>query len=147
MSELKRGFQPRTMRELAWIYTALFITATAILGWAVYTSTQTALEEQLDSRIRAEADDLLFIYQTNGIIGLSNEIRHHEARPGINRVGFILTDNHGKRIAGRFPATTPKPGWSIVLFADDDEGDYADEARAYTQVLDNGSRLVVVADL
>lgn len=135
------------MRELAWIYTALFITATAILGWAVYTSTQTALEEQLDSRVRAEADDLLFIYQTNGIIGLSNEIRHHEARPGINRVGFILTDNHGKRIAGRFPAKTPKPGWSIVLFADDDEGDYADEARAYTQVLDDGSRLVVVADL
>jgi signal transduction histidine kinase len=135
------------MRELAWIYTALFMAATAILGWAVYRSTQIALEEQLDSRIRAETDDLLTIYKMDGMAGLSKEIERHEARAGITRVGFILTDNQGKRIAGRFPATTPKPGWSIPLFADDEEGDEKDRARAYTQVLSNGGRLAVVADL
>lgn len=135
------------MRELAWIYTVLFMTATAILGWAVYTSTQKALDQQLNSRISAEADDLLTLYQREGINGLSDEIMRQEARPDLNRVGFILTDSHGKRIAGSFPATTPKPGWSIVLFDDEDEGDQKDQARAYTQVLSDGSRLAIVADL
>ena len=135
------------MRELAWIYTVLFMTATAVLGWSVYTSTQKALDQQLDSRISAEADDLLTLYQREGINGLSDEIMRQEARADLNRVGFILTDSHGKRIAGSFPATTPKPGWSIVLFDDEEEGDQKDQARAYTQVLSDGSRLAIVADL
>lgn len=134
------------MRELALLYSVAFMIATAILGFAVYSSTRDALQGQLDDRIRAETEDLLNIYKSDGMSALSEEVVRHEAQGGLTQMGYILTNNKGKRIAGSIKATTPKPGWSIINFVDDAEDDAADEARAYTVVLDNGGRLVVIAD-
>lgn len=134
------------MRELALLYSISFMIATAILGFAVYSSTRDALQEQLDSRIRAETDDLLNVYKTDGMAALSDEIMRHEEQGGITQMGYILTDNEGKRVAGRMQATTPKTGWSIINFVDEDEEEDTDQARAYTVVLGNGGRLVVIAD-
>jgi signal transduction histidine kinase len=146
MSNLPHIFKPRSMRELAWLYSVSFMIATAILGFAVYSSTRDALQNQLDDRIRAETDDLLNVYRSGGMSDLSEEIMRHEAQNSITQMGYILTDNQGKRVAGRMQATTPRPGWSIINFIDDEEGEDTDQARAYTVILSNGGRLVVIAD-
>lgn len=144
MSNFPRIFKPRSMRELALLYSVCFMIATAILGFAVYSSTRDALQQQLDSRIRAETNDLLNVYESDGMAALSEEIMRHEEQGGITQMGYILTDNGGKRLAGQMQATTPKVGWSIINFIDEDEG--TDQARAYTIALSNGGRLVVIAD-
>lgn len=146
MSNFPRIFKPRSMRELALLYSVCFMIATAILGFAVYSSTRDALQEQLDSRIMAETDDLLSVYKSDGMEALSDEIVRHEEQGGITQMGYILTDNQGKRLAGKIQATTPKTGWSIINFVDEDEEEDTDQGRAYTMTLSNGGRLVVIAD-
>ena len=132
------------MRQFAWLYAGLFIGATIILGITVYFSSEKALQQQLDDRIYAEILDLVSVYQSSGLRALASEIEDHEKLRGINQMGYILTDNRGKRLAGSIDAKTPKPGWSMTTFIDREEG--ADQARAYTTVLSNGGRLVVIAD-
>ncbi|MEH6758804.1 MAG: HAMP domain-containing sensor histidine kinase [Parasphingorhabdus sp.] len=144
MSNFPRIFKPRSMRELALLYSVCFMIATAILGFAVYSSARDALQQQLDSRIMAETNDLLSVYKSDGMTALSDEIVRHEEQGGITQMGYILTDNEGTRVAGKMQAKTPKTGWSIINFVDEDEG--TDQARAYTIALSNGGRLVVIAD-
>ena len=118
--------------------------ATMVLGIAAYSAIGQALQNQLDDRIRSETDDLLNVYRSDGMGGLAREIAHHENQGGINQMGYILTDSRGKRQAGRIRAVTPRAGWTTIYFIDDSEG--ADDGRAYTAVLGNGGRLVVIAD-
>ena len=118
--------------------------ATMVLGASIYSATGQALQNQLDDRIRSETEDLLNVYRSDGMGELIREIARHETLAGINQMGYILTDSNGRRQAGRIRAATPRVGWTTAYFIDDNEG--ADKGRAYTSVLSDGGRLVVLAD-
>jgi signal transduction histidine kinase len=105
---------PRLLRtanfRLALLYALVFSISVFLLGCIVFFIGRHSLEEQLRTRIEAEATQLLAGYQNDGLEELRHEVKERiEASPA-HRLQYSLQDQSGRVVFDGiiFP---PSPGW------------------------------------
>ncbi|WP_231568243.1 HAMP domain-containing sensor histidine kinase [Novosphingobium malaysiense] len=118
--------------------------ATILVGTAVYYMVHTAFERQLDMSIEQASTALHAEFHDDGPAGLVEAIAVRE-KSATKTLGFAVFAPDGRRIAGRLDTPMPPLGWHRVVFRDPVEG--PDPARAFIAEMDDGTRLVVAADL
>ncbi len=129
--------------RVATLYTALFAIAVVVLGAVTVMVTRSALERQLDSRIKSEALALAQEYQTEGLEGVIQAVQERDRTPGALDYGLEGPD--GKAIAGRLSGASKAIGWSTPRFTEANERPEA--IRVLTMPLPGGRRLLVGEDL
>lgn len=136
---------PRSTFGLAALASLALAIATILLGGIVYFVSHEALEQQLDHRIAAETSSLKTVAEQDGIGALATAIARREDGHNTNGLGYMLFAGSGTKVAGKFDAALPRPGWHELLpFHDAREG--ANVAQALATPLRGGYVLVVAAD-
>ncbi|NIJ64186.1 hypothetical protein FHR20_001117 [Sphingomonas leidyi] len=136
---------PRSTFGLAALASFALAIATILLGGIVYFVSHEALEQQLDHRIAAETGSLKAVAEQDGLGALAMAIARREDGHNTNGLGYMLFAGSGTKVAGRFDAALPRPGWHELLpFHDAREG--ANVAQALATPLQGGYMLVVAAD-
>lgn len=130
--------------RIAFTYSAAFALATILLGAIVYFAAHAAFVRQLDRHISDVSHELVSAYRREGMGELREAITAREARGSSDELGYALFDAAGIRIAGSLTTPMPPAGWTNISFLDAREG--PDPARAYSENIGGGMRLVVAAD-
>lgn len=136
---------PRSTFGLAALASILLSIATIVLGGIVYLVSHEALEQQLDHRIAAETSNLRTIAERDGIDALRATIARSEDGHNANGLGYMLFAGTGAKVAGKFDAALPRPGWHELL-PFHDARERANIAQALATPLRGGYTLVVAAD-
>jgi len=139
-----RSLPRSTAGLVAWIG-VIMATATVLLGLAVYSVAHEALELQLDHRIEAETRALIVLRDHNGAASLADSVRRRAEAGASSRMGYLLTDASGRRVAGNLAAPAGPAGWNEFLPTLRPDGRRG-QSQALTTVLSDGGRLVVAAD-
>ena len=129
--------------RLAAIYTAAFALAVAVLGVVILFATRTALDEQFQTRIRAESAALAQEYRTEGLEGVLQAVRERDRTPGA--LDYGLEGPEGQPMAGRLTEAKPPLGWSTHLV--ERPSGRREAERLWAVDLPDGHRLIVGDDL
>lgn len=131
--------------RLAAAYTAVFALAVAVaaLGVVLLLATRSALSEQFDSQVRAEAAALTQEYRTEGLEGVLQAVRERDLTPGALNYG--LAGPGGRPLAGRLAGAKAPDGWS--LFHIPRAEGRPETVRLLTVALPDGYRLMVGDDV
>ena len=108
-----------TTRCATFYFIAFYTLATALLGLAAYLVGDRALRDQLDDRIRAEADYLEDVHEQGGLARLKTMLQRRDDR-GVNALGYLLIDRNGRRQGGELGTRPQAPGWRTISFTDPD---------------------------
>ncbi|GAO40940.1 putative two-component histidine kinase [Sphingomonas changbaiensis NBRC 104936] len=130
--------------RIAFVYSAAFALAIAILGAIIFWAMHVAFTRQLDTMIRDEAAALVSEYRADGASELAEAIGKREAIPSHDRLFYALFDAQGRRISGRLVTQRPALGLHDIVFIDPREG--PDAGRGFAVDLGDGERLLVAAD-
>jgi signal transduction histidine kinase len=131
-----------TSLRLAALYTVAFAVSVIILGAVTLLSTRTALHQQFDARINAEALALAQEFRTEGLTGVVQAVQERDRTPGALDYGLIGPG--GDLEAGRLAAPTARYGWSTLRLRQ--PSGETDSIRVLTTSLPQGYRLVVGDD-
>jgi signal transduction histidine kinase len=126
--------------KLALLYAVVFSISVFLLGIIVFFSGRNSLEEQLRTRIEAEAAQLLAGYRGDGLEELQHDIKERiEANPA-HRLRYSLQSPNGRVVFDRivFPYS---PGWHRMTTPK------GDDLLLLTTVLDGGYLMAVAADM
>jgi signal transduction histidine kinase len=120
---------PRVLRtasfRLAATYTCLFAGSVAVLGAFVLWTTRSALEQQMTSRIEAEATLLDAEFRSGGADRLVAAV--HERSRGAHALDYRVQDPQGRQVAGDLPVA--ESGWSEVSTTGPGPGETDDRER------------------
>ena len=139
---------PRVLRtasfRLAATYTCLFAGSVAVLGAFVLWTTRSALEQQMTSRIEAEAALLEAEFRSGGVDRLVAAV--HERSRGAHALDYRVQDPAGRQVAGDLPAA--ETGWSEVSTTGRSPGetDDSEQVRVLARRLPDGTLLAVGED-
>jgi signal transduction histidine kinase len=139
---------PRVLRtasfRLAATYTSLFAGSVAVLGAFVLWTTRSALEQQMTSRIEAEAALLEAEFRSGGADRLVVAV--HERSRGAHALDYRVQDPGGRQLAGDLPAA--ESGWSEVITTGRSAGetDDGERVRVLARRLPDGTLLAVGED-
>ncbi len=139
---------PRVLRtasfRLAATYTCLFAGSVAVLGAFVLWTTRSALEQQMTSRIEAEAALLEAEFRSGGVDQLVAAV--HERSRGAHALDYRVQDPGGRQVAGDLPAA--ETGWSEVSTTGRSPGetDDSERVRVLARRLPDGTLLAVGED-
>ena len=139
---------PRVLRtasfRLAATYTCLFAGSVAVLGAFVLWTTRSALEQQMTSRIEAEAALLEAEFRSGGVDRLVAAV--HERSRGAHALDYRVQDPAGRQVAGDLPAA--ETGWSEVSTTGRSPGetDDSERVRVLARRLPDGTLLAVGED-
>jgi len=139
---------PRVLRtasfRLAATYTCLFAGSVAVLGAFMLWTTRSALEQQMTSRIEAEAALLQAEFRSGGADRLVAAVL--ERSRGAHALDYRVQDPEGRQVAGDLPA--PKSGWSEVSTTGRSPGETEDgeRVRVLARRLPDGTLLAVGED-
>jgi len=139
---------PRVLRtasfRLAATYTCLFAGSVAVLGAFVLWTTRSALEQQMTSRIEAEAALLEAEFRSGGVDRLVAAV--HERSRGAHALDYRVQDPGGRQVAGDLPAA--ETGWSEVSTTGRSPGetDDSERVRVLARRLPDGTLLAVGED-
>jgi len=139
---------PRVLRtasfRLAATYTCLFAGSVAVLGAFVLWTTRSALEQQMTSRIEAEAALLEAEFRSGGVDRLVAAV--HERSRGAHALDYRVQDPGGRQVAGDLPAA--ETGWSEVSTTGRGPGetDDSERVRVLARRLPDGTLLAVGED-
>jgi signal transduction histidine kinase len=139
---------PRVLRtasfRLAATYTSLFAGSVAVLGAFVLWTTRSALEQQMTSRIEAEAALLEAEFRSGGADRLVAAV--HERSRGAHALDYRVQDPRGRQVAGDLPAV--ESGWSEVSTTGRSAGetDDGERVRVLARRLPDGTLLAVGED-
>jgi signal transduction histidine kinase len=140
---------PRIFRTasfgLSVVYAALFTASTIILGAIVYWTVLDSLERQMAARINAEVDLLREEFKAEGLRDLVREIQERAAY--FPALSYLVTDAHGKRLAGNLPLMPANVGWADIETEPASGGSVEQNVRVRTVSLGQGVRLAVGDDL
>jgi len=139
-----RAFLRSAAYRIAFVYSAAFALAIALLGLIVFWAMHLAFERQLEGVLRDEASSLVLEYRSDGPSELRGAIAEREAMRSSNALFYALFSPDGRRIAGSLRTDRPDTGFRTITFIDPREG--PDRALAYAVNLSDGSTLVVAAD-
>lgn len=79
---------------------------------------------------------------------LLQAIERHEKAVTDDEFRYLLTDAHGRRLAGRLPLSAAKEGWHVLsIVAEDEQGRHVIASQVKGVRLGDGALLVVGADL
>ena len=140
---------PRVLRtasfRLAATYTCLFAGSVAVLGAFVLWTTRSALEQQMTSRIEAEAALLEAEFRSGGVDRLVAAV--HERSRGAHALDYRVQDPGGRQVAGDLPALG-ESGWSEVSTIAQGTGESEDgeRVRVLARRLPDGTLLAVGED-
>src|SRR5215203_3813953 len=126
--------------KLALLYAVVFSISVFLLGIIVFFSGRHSLEEQLRTRIEAEAAQLLAGYRGDGLEELQHDIKERiEANPA-HRLRYSIQGPNGRVVFDRivFPYS---PGWQRMTTPK------GDDLLLLTTVLDGGYLMAVAADM
>lgn len=140
MGELWRSAAYR----IAFVYSAAFALAIAVLGAIVFVAADAAFRHQQDVALADETKQLVVAYRGEGLSDLLDALAARSDAKGIAAFGYAMFDRDGQRIAGDLDTPPPPPGLHDIHFRDPEEGQ--DAARAMTTILPSGERLVVAID-
>ena len=101
-----------TSLRLAALYTVVFAISVVILGIVTFYTTRGALEQQFETRIRAESAALAQEYRSEGLKGVVEAVRERDRTPGA--LDYGLRGPSGAAIAGRLGIERAPMGWAIV---------------------------------
>jgi signal transduction histidine kinase len=130
---------------LALLYATLLAASAVVLGFIVYWTVQTSVDQQMTARIDAEIEILKGELRSEGSAELTREVEKR-----INYFGaleYFLADADGKRLAGNLTNLPTTDGWSDIAVPEGQHGNDPKYFRVKTVHLDNGFRLVVGDDL
>ncbi len=126
----------------------MFAVSALVLGAAVFLSARSALEQQMQVRIEAEA--ALLGEEFHGGGGLERLLALVRARGrGVTALDYLVQDRDGAHLAGEVPAMSAlRPGWTVldVPQAREDDGK-PERVRALVMDLGGGLLLAVGDDL
>jgi signal transduction histidine kinase len=131
-----------TSARLAALYTAAFAISVVVLGAVTFFTTRTAMRQQFDARINAEAFALAQEFRTEGLSGVVQAVEERERTPGALDYGLEGAD--GRPVAGRLAGSHAALGWSTIRLAQP-RGE-RESLRVLTTNLPEGYRLVVGDD-
>ena len=140
MGELWRSAAYR----IAFVYSAAFALAIAVLGAIVFVAADAAFRHQQAVALADETKQLVVAYRGEGLSDLLDALAARSDAKGIAAFGYAMFDRDGQRIAGDLDTPPPPPGLHDIHFRDPEEGQ--DAARAMTTILPSGERLVVAID-
>jgi signal transduction histidine kinase len=130
--------------RIAFVYSAAFAIAIAILGAIIFWAMHVAFTRQLDTMIKDEAAALVSEYHADGASELAEAIAKREAISSRDRLLYAVFGADGRRIAGHLLTDRPELGLHDITFIDPREG--ADAGRGFAVGLGGGTRLLVAAD-
>jgi signal transduction histidine kinase len=125
--------------RLAALYTGAFALAVVLLGAITLSATRSALSDQFDARIQAEAAALTQEYQTEGLDGVLQAVRERDRTPGA--LDYGLETPAGQPLAGRLSSQKAPNGWSTIKTAQG--ADEHEPIRLLVLTLPDGHRLLV----
>jgi signal transduction histidine kinase len=134
-------FRSASLR-LALLYTAAFVAAVLILGAVTTMTTRSALRQDFDRRIRAEAAALSQEFRTEGLVGVLDAVQEHDRTPGALDYGLEAPD--GGRMAGRLAGARLALGWSDLSVPR--RSGARETIRVYASSLPGGYRLIIGGD-
>jgi signal transduction histidine kinase len=127
-----------TSLRLAALYTAAFAISVVVLGLITLYTTRHALEQQFETRIRAESAALAQEYRSEGLKGVVEAVRERDRTPGA--LDYGLRGPTGAALAGRLGGERAPMGWSIVREPD------GEPVRVLSAALPDGYVLLVGDD-
>jgi len=137
----------RASFRLAALYVAMFAVSACVLGGAVFVAARSALEQQMQARIEAEAAFLREEFQGGGLERLLAVVRARGR--GVTALDYLVQDRDGAHLAGEVPVMAAlRPGWTVfeVPQAREDDG-RPERVRALVTDLGGGLSLAVGDDL
>jgi len=91
----------------------MFAVSALVLGAAVFLSARSALEQQMQARIEAEAALLREEFRGGGLVRLLALVRAR-AR-GVTALDYLVQDRDGAHLAGEVPPVVRlRPGWTVL---------------------------------
>lgn len=133
----------RTARQITLFFTTGFALVTLLLGAGAYLLAANIVREQLDVRIRSEAEVLHAIAARGGLPALSDALRRRDDR-GVNSFGYLLLASDGRRLGGELGTSAHPDGWHNIRFRDQDGKSHP--ARAFTTRLAEGAQLTIAVE-
>lgn len=130
--------------RIAFVYSAAFALAIAVLGAIIFWAMHIAFMHQLDTTIRDETAALVSEYRADGLAELTEAIAKRETIASRDRLLYAVFTPDGGRVTGRLVTSRPKLGLHDIVFVDPREG--PDAGRGLAVDLDGGHRLLVAAD-
>ncbi|NNM77736.1 HAMP domain-containing histidine kinase [Sphingomonas sp. ID1715] len=130
--------------RIAFIYSAAFALAIALLGVVIFWAMHIAFLRQLDTTIKDESAALVAEYHADGATELAEAIAKREAIGSRDRMLYALFAPDGRREGGHLVTRRPAPGLRDLTFIDPREG--PDGGRGFTVDLGDGRVLLVAAD-
>lgn len=142
-----RNLTKTTSFKLVSLYVLVFTASVLALGGVTYFVATTALDQQIRTRVEAEAEALHSEYDSGGLRQLLGAVE--ERRRGRLRDGFVYSifDSHRHRLFGALPKSALVSGWSEVRGPPDgDEPEGESERLAVLATRLPGNVWVLVAD-
>ncbi len=149
---------PRTILGLSLVVAGVSCLLTLLVGAMTFSLVHHEIERQLDRRIELETQSLLATYRRTDFEVLVRAVDDRIALPARgtlgylrgraetdSRMGYLVIDADGRRRAGDFNGSIPRPGWSKFARFHRPDGSEG-VAQAMNVALDHGGRLVVTAD-
>ncbi len=133
-----------TLRGLAW--TSGLILAATSLGVSLvgYTATLHLIDREIRIRLEDTAQEIIGDQKPPKRSAVIRRLLAEENGPGTNDTGFMLIDEHGRKIAGLLQMPVPPIGFSSIDYTQKVEGLH--RGRALAKPVGDGSVLVLVAD-
>ncbi|MBV9913637.1 MAG: HAMP domain-containing protein [Sinobacteraceae bacterium] len=142
---------PRVLRVASFQLAAFYLTAFAgsalVLGLAVFFEARSALQQQMQARIEAEAAFLRSEFRAEGLPHLLTVVRTRGQ--GASALDYLVQDTRGLHLAGEMPAVPGLgAGWTTIDVpqASEDAG-RPERVRALVSDLGGGMLLAVGGDL
>lgn len=130
--------------RIAFISSAWFAFAIAVIGLIIFWAMHIAFTRQLDATMADEAATLVAEYRLDGESELADAIAQRERLTSRDRLFYAVFAADGRRLYGSFNTTRPALGLNDIRFVDPAEG--PDWGRALAIDLGRGRRLLVAAD-
>lgn len=133
--------------RLAILYLMLFTISAVVLGTVVFWTTNAALQQQLRSRVQAEAASLSADYRVNGLARLLADV---DARGrGSAALDYLVQDAEGRHLGGEISTQAGGLGWLHLVARETDDarqGERSESLQAFAVPLGNGIVLAVGDD-
>lgn len=130
--------------RIAFVSSAWFALAIAVIGLIIFWATHIAFTRQLDAAMADEAATLVAEYRLDGESELADAIAQREKLTSRDRLFYAVFASDGRRLYGSFDTPRPALGLHDIGFVDPAEG--PDWGRGLAVDIGRGKRLLVAAD-
>ncbi|MGB0721820.1 MAG: sensor histidine kinase [Gammaproteobacteria bacterium] len=138
--------------RLALAYLAVFFASVLVLMGFLWHSTAGFMESQTDAAIEAEIEGLAERYRSDGLVGLSRQIRERIGKDPKRSSVYLLISSSGEKVVGNLSdwpgteeGTQDEDGWiSFPVQSLGEDGPLLHEARARVFRLRGGDFLLLV---